>query len=123
MIGLISKPHLRMLAAFLVAAMLPVMAEDSAKGSRGNCPIAAGIDGLRPALAETRAPFYMTRITGPGLTECPTFLVSPKYGAGYNTAASRGRLTRLLHRVTWSWAPTPPYGDPFQIGAILYKAQ
>ncbi len=79
MIGQLSKPHLGMLAAFLVAATLPVMAENSAEGSGGNCPTAVGLNQLRSAL-ETRFPSSLVGITGPGLAECPVFLELPKYG-------------------------------------------
>ncbi|MGA2327417.1 MAG: hypothetical protein ABSH05_14125 [Bryobacteraceae bacterium] len=134
MIGQFGKPHLGMLAAFLVAATLPVMAEDLAKGSGGNCPTAAGLNGLRP-----------------GPAECPDFLVLPKYGvlplepwagfetgqrtawstasdaggedqgAGHNTSTRGGRLARWLQHVTWSWAPPLRYGDPFPVSAMLNR--
>jgi hypothetical protein len=149
-IGQFSKPHLGILAAFLVAATLPVVAEDSARGSDENCPTAVGLNGLRSAL-ETRFPSSLVGIAGPGLAECPAFLVLPRHGvlpveppagvetgqkaawstasdvggedqgAGHNTSAGGGRLARLLHHVTWSWAPTPPYGDPFHISAMLNR--
>jgi hypothetical protein len=150
MIGPFSRPYLGILAAFLVTVTLPVMAENSVKGSGGNCPAAAGLNSFRP-VRETRVPSYVAGMTRSGLAECPAFSVLPKYGilpiesrlgvearqwtassaafdvreedqgAGYDTAPGGGRLARFLHHVTWSWGPTPPYGDPFQTGAVLNR--
>jgi hypothetical protein len=135
MIGQFSKPHLGILAALLVAATLPVRAEDSAKGSGGTCLTAAGLNALRPAM-EARFPFSSGRFTGPGLVEGPAFLVLPQYGvlplesragfetdqgAGHNTFASGGRMLHLLHHITWSWAPPPPDADPVQYSAMLNR--
>ena len=146
MIRQFSKLKLGMLAALLVAATLPVMAEDSSKGG-GNCPTAAGLNGLRPAL-DTRLPASLAGITGPGLAEFPAFLAVPNYGefplepqaevktgqrtassaasdvggedpgTGHKPSANPGRLARLLHHITWSWAPTSDYGAPFPISAM-----
>ena len=147
MIGQLSKTHFAMLAAFLVSAAVPVVAEDSAIGGVRNCPPAVGLNGLRPAL-EPRLHSILMGITEPGLTECPAFLALPERGvlslppwagiensqwsarstafdalgvgdegAGDPTPRRDGRLARFLHHVTWSWDPSPD-AVPFQTSTM-----
>jgi hypothetical protein len=147
MIGQFSKPHAGMLAAFLVAVTLPVMAKDWAEDSGGDSPPAARLSGLRLGL-ETRFPSSLMRITSLRLAERPALLALPKFGvfplkplagvetgqragwstaydagevdqgAGHSTSASSGRLARLLRHITWSPVSTDPYVGPFPIGAM-----
>jgi hypothetical protein len=121
------------------------MAGDAADGSGGNCAAAAGLNGLRPVL-EIRQPLPLVGITGLKLADGSAFPVLPKpgvlpldpwagfetgqrtgwspaydlrgdQGAGHNTSASSSRLARLFQHVAWSWAPTPPFEDPFHVNA------
>lgn len=148
MIGQLSKTHFAVLAAFLVAAAVPVMAEDSAIGGVGNCPAAGGVNGLRPAL-EPRLHSILMGITEQGLTGCLPFLVLPEHDvlslppwagiensqwstrstafdavgfgddrAGDPTPHRDGRLARFLHHVTWSWDPSSLDAFPFQTSAM-----
>jgi hypothetical protein len=127
MIGQLSKLHLGVLAAFLIAVTLPVTAEDAAKGSGEDCPTAAGLSGLR-SVPETRSSSVLRALplelqavveTGHGtIWSRASDVEAEDQGADHDTSTRSGRLVRLLHHVTWSWAPASRYGDPFQTSAM-----
>jgi hypothetical protein len=128
MISQFSKSRLATLAALLVAASLPVLAEGWAQDTAWNCPAAATHNGLLPAL-KTRFPCSPMGINRLGLAERPepraeieawqrnTWRMPPDVGGG-DQRAGGGRLARLLHHVTWSWVPTLPHGDSFNVNAM-----